>query len=201
MFKRLAHLWHAERGISLIDQLATLAILGTVAAIAVPALSNSVENQRLGMELRNVKREIELARLSAVATNRPIRVRFDCPSTGYYRRVELIGTPNNENAGDDNNGQGVRRCSTTYYPYPAADKDPLTRPNDDGPVMQLNTKVTFTSTQTIEFWPNGTAHVAPSDGITSPWPQIGDTPVNILMTKGSTTRSITVNSLGRVQIQ
>jgi len=201
MVKRLVARLYQSAGISLIDLLATLAVIGTVSAIAVPMLSDSVENQRLGIELRNVERELQLARLSAVSANRPVRVRFNCPATGYYRRVELIGSVNDPATGDDADNQGVRRCSTTYYPYPAADKNPLTRPNNDGPLMQLNSKITFTSTQTLEFWPNGTVHVASGAVSGQPWPQVGSTPVNILMTKGATTRSIVVNSLGKIQLQ
>jgi Tfp pilus assembly protein FimT len=201
MFKRsTSWLWHSTGGFSLIDQLATLAIVGAVAAIAVPALSSSVDKQRLGIDVRNVEREIQLARLSAVSTNRPIRVRFNCPDVGYYRRVELLGSVNNQDQYDADN-QGVYRCSTVNYPYPAADHDPLTRPNNDGPLKQLNSKVTFTSTQTLEFWPNGTVHVAAGAVTGQPWPQLGAAPVNILMSKGSTTRSIVVNSLGKIQIQ
>jgi Tfp pilus assembly protein FimT len=191
----------SEGGFGLVDLLFTLAIVGTVAGIAVPAITSAVEGQRLGIEVRNVEREIQLARLTAVSTNRPVRVRFNCPSTGYYRRVELIGSVNNPNTGDDDNAQGVRRCSTTYYPYPAADRDPLTTPNNDGPLRQLNSKVTFTSVQTLEFWPNGTVHVPPSAATAAPWPQMGSTPVNLILTKGSTNRAIVVNSLGKIQFQ
>ena len=201
MLKRTTRLWSGAGGFSIVDMLATMAIMGTMAAIAIPMLSNSIENQRLGIELRNVEREIQLARLGAVSTNRPIRVRFNCPGTGYYRRVELIGTLDSPSQGDDADNQGARRCSTTYYPYPAADHDPLTRPNSDGPVMQLNPKVVFTSTQTLEFWPNGSVHIPPSGGGSGTWPPVGGNPVNLLLTKGSTTRSITVNGIGKLQIQ
>ncbi len=200
MFKSsITRLWRSAGGFSLVDQMLTLGLIATVAAIAVPQLTNTVESQRLGIEARNVEREIQLARLNAVATNRPIRVRFNCPSTGYYRRVELIGSIDAPNSGNDADNQGAVRCNTTTYPYPAADNDPLTRPNNDGPARQLNSTVSFTSSQTIEFWPNGTAHVY--SATTIPWPQIGDTPVNILLTKGTTTRAITVNGLGKTQIQ
>src|SRR5712671_7898367 len=100
MFKRSpVRQWLSATGISLIDQLATIAIIGTIAGIGVPLISNTIENQRLGIEVRNVERELQLARLSAVSTNRPIRVRFNCPSTGYYRRAELIGSVNSPSTG------------------------------------------------------------------------------------------------------
>ena len=185
---------------SLIDQLATLAIVGTVAAIGVPMISNTLEGQRLGIELRGVEREIQLARLAAVTTNRPIRVRFNCPSAGYYRRVELLGSVNNPATGWDADAEGARRCSYSYYPFPAADRDPLTRPNNDGPLLKLDRKVTFASTQTLEFWPNGTVHVASGAVAGQPWPQVASS-VSLLLSKGSTTKAIVVNSLGKIQFQ
>jgi type II secretory pathway pseudopilin PulG len=201
MFKRTsARVWSSTHGFSLVEQLFTLGLVATIAGVAVPALTNGIEAQRLGIEARNIEREIQLARLAAVSTNRPIRLRFNCPDIGYYRRVELIGSVNNPTTGDDADNQGARRCNTLVYPYPAADLDPLTRPNNDGPLLRLNSKVTFTSTQTLEFWPNGTVHTA-SIVVGQPWPQVGSTPVNIVLTKGSTTRLVSVNTLGKTQIQ
>jgi type II secretory pathway pseudopilin PulG len=181
-------------GFTLIDTIATLAIFATVAAIAVPVVTNSLEGQRLGIETRNVERELQSARLSAVAANHPIRIRFNCPSAGMYRRVEVIGSVNVPHA-DDADARAVARCG---YPYPAADMNPLTRPNSDGPPMQLPSSVTFTAVQTLEFWPDGTVHVP---GATNPWPRLGATEATITVAKGSTTKSIRVNSLGKIHSQ
>lgn len=193
--------WFLEsaRGYSLVDQMLTLGLIVTVAAIAVPLLTNTIDGQRLGMEARAVEREMQLARLSAVTTNRPIRLRFDCPSAGYYRRVELIGSTNSPNTGDDADNRAAVRCNDVTYPFPAADNDPITRPNNDGQKMQLNTKVTFTATQTLEFWPNGTVHVY--NAANAPWPPVGAQPVNIILTSAGVSRSVTVNVLGKTQIQ
>ena len=61
---------------------------------------------------------------------------------------------------------------------------------------------TFTSTQPLEFWPNGTVHIPPSGGGTGTWPQIDSaSPVNLLLSKGATTRSIVVNPLGKTSFQ
>ena len=181
-------------GFSIVDILATVAILATVSAIAVPLATNAFENQRLGIDTRNVERELQTARLSAVTTNRPIRVRFNCPATGQYRRVEVIGTVNSP-AADDADTKAAVRCG---YPYPAADSNPLTRPNNDGPVKQLYSGISFTATQTLEFWPNGTVHVS---GATNPWPQLGTAGATITVAKGSSTKTIQVNSLGKINIQ
>jgi len=191
----------SARGFSLVDQMLTLGLIATLCAIAVPSLKNTIDGQRLGMEARNVEREMQLARLSAVTTNRPIRLRFNCPAAGDYRRVELIGSANNPNTGDDADNRAAVRCNTVTYPFPAADSDPITKPNNDGPKMTLNSKVTFGvgGTQTLEFWPNGTVHVY--NAAAAPWPVVGSTPVNIILTSAGVNRSVTVNLLGKTQIQ
>lgn len=181
-------------GFSLIDTIATLAVFAVVAAIAVPSISNSFENQRLGVETRSLERELQTARLTAVSTNRPIRVRFNCPAAGQYRRVELIGTVNTPDAKDAETY--TARCA---MPYPAdTDRKPLTRPNNDGPTMQLYQTVSFSATQTLEFWPNGSVHVAAT---TNPWPLVGATGVSITLAKGSNSKTIQVNALGKIRIQ
>ena len=181
-------------GFSLIDLLATLAVFATMSAAAVPLMQKSLDSFRLGMAARNVERELQAARLAAVSSNQPMRVRFNCPATGQYRIVELIGTPSVP-ATDDGNSQAATRCG---YPYPASDRNPLTRPNHDGPIQRLDTTVSFGSTQTIEFWPDGTAHASAA---TNPWPVIGTAGVTLTLTKGSTTKSIAVNGVGKIQLQ
>ena len=181
-------------GFSLIDVLATLAIFATMSAVAIPLIQNIFDSMRLGVAARNVERELQTARLKAVTANQPIRVRFNCPVAGRYRMVELLGTPSAP-ATDDSDSRAAARCA---YPYPATDLNPLTRPNHDGPGRWLDSRVTFSSVQTIEFWPDGTAHMS---GATNPWPVITSTGVTLTMAKGSSTKSITVNGLGKTQIQ
>ena len=66
--------------------------------------------------------------------------------------------------------------------------------------MQLNSKVTFGATQTLEFWPNGTVHVYNAANVA--WPYVAPaTPVNIILTSLGVNRSVTVNVLGKTQIQ
>src|SRR3954454_4711501 len=81
-----------ERGFSLVDLMMTVAVIATVAGVEVPQVNSSLDSMRLGMALRDVERELQFARLKAVSTSRPMRVRFDCPSAGKLRVVELIGT-------------------------------------------------------------------------------------------------------------
>src|SRR6266576_4582681 len=99
------HSWRSTRGFTLVDLMITVGLIGTIAAIAVPQLTNTLDGLKLGNETRTVERELQLARLSAVTTNRPIRVRFNCPAVGNYRRVELIGTIHAANSNSDADNQ------------------------------------------------------------------------------------------------
>lgn len=182
-------------GMTMTDLLATMAVFATVTGIAVPATKNLYENQRLGVAARLVERELQTARLDAVTANQPIRVRFNCPAAGQFRRVEVIGTTSTP-AADDADVQAVARCS---YPYPSADTNPLSRPNNDGPIQRLDPAVSFGTVTTLEFWPNGSVHVPAAS---NPWPQADTaTGVTITVRKGTTTRTIRVNGLGKIQLQ
>jgi hypothetical protein len=189
-----------------VELLLVVSIIAVIGVVAVPAIANMLPSMRVGMSARSVERQLHAARLKAVSTNRPMRVRFNCPIAGQYRMVELIGTPSSPTAAD--NAAAATRCSETGYPYPDVASGVFDLPNNDGPVQQLDRDVTFVSMQTIEFWPDGTAHVDAGTG--DPWPAIpSDDPVEITvrLTKGTSTqqaaslKTIEVNGLGRIRIQ
>ncbi len=194
--KNLIRRLGGEAGISLIDMIASCAVIATVSAMAVPQLVNTVDLLRLGMAVRDVERELQFARLKAVATNRPMRIRFDCPSAGKVRVVELIGTSTRPDANDADSV--VNRCNETTYPYrpTGADQSRLTRPNNDGPVRTLYSGTSFTAKQTLEFWPNGTVHTACQNNCDAGPPQIGT--VTLTLLRKSKTKNITVNGLGKI---
>jgi type II secretory pathway pseudopilin PulG len=179
----------------LIDLVVTVGVFATASAVAIPLMNSALDNLRLKMAARDVERELQTARLKAVSANRPIRIRFNCPATGQYRMVEMIGTPGSPDALDNDSG----RCNDRLFPYPAADNDPLTRPNLDGPLRRLPPGVSFGNVQTIEFWPNGTAHA--SSGSATPWPIVPVSGVSLTLTKGASAGAVTVNGLGKIQVQ
>lgn len=183
-------------GFTLLELLLTVALIGIVSAMAVPLMTNALDAIKLGESTREVERELQTARITAVSSNQPIRMRFDCPAAGNYRMTELIGTPSSPSSADS----AANRCSLVNYPYPGdTDKNPLTRPNKDGPLRYLDPKVTFSSTTTIEFWPDGSAHT--DTGGTNPWPPIAGTGFSVTLQKGTKTKSILVNGVGKIQIQ
>jgi prepilin-type N-terminal cleavage/methylation domain-containing protein len=184
-----------QRGFTLIDMVAVMALIGVMSAIAVPSMLAARDRIRLGQAAREVEREIQTAKSRAVAKSRPMRVRFNCPGEGEYRAVELIGTSAAPVAADS----AANRCSSTLYPYPPADANPNTRPNLDGPIRTLDSSVSFSVSQTLEFRPDGTAYRDPGGG--AAFEMIPTTGVNIRVARDGLTRTITVNGLGKVQLQ
>jgi prepilin-type N-terminal cleavage/methylation domain-containing protein len=184
----------ATPGFTLLELMVTVALVGIISAMAVPLMTNATNSMKLGQAAREVEREMQTARLKAVSTNQPLRIRFDCPATGQYRMVELIGTPSIPAAAD----VAADRCTLASYPYPAGDNDPITRPNNDGPLRRIDASVSFQTATTVEFWPDGTAHTNSANS--NPWPPIAGTGTNIILVRNGKTKTILVNGIGKVQL-
>jgi Tfp pilus assembly protein FimT len=181
-------------GFTLVDMLCVVAVFGLLAGVSVPVFQNVTEGYKLGQTIREVERELQGARLKAVTSNRPLRVRFNCPAAGQYRTVELIGSTSVPATGDD----ASNRCQESVYPSPAGDNNPLTRPNHDGPMRRLPDGITFGSAATLEFWPDGSVHQ--QSGSTLPWPVVGVAGTSITVVKGSVTKRIDVNGVGKITL-
>jgi type II secretory pathway pseudopilin PulG len=182
-------------GFTLIDMVVTMTVMTILMAAAVPTLMDVTQSMKLGQAQRDVEVAMNSARLTAVSSNRPIRIRFNCPETGQYRVVELIGTPSNPDADDS----ASDRCSDTKWKYPANDNEPVTRPNHDGPLLYLPSSVTFSAVTTLEFWPDGTVHK--QIGAENPWTQLDSTTgATIKVSRGTSEKQISVNGLGKIQL-
>lgn len=186
----------SQRGFSLIDMVVVVSLIGIISAMTVPSMMASLDAMRLGQAARGVERELQVAKARAVGKGRAVRVRFNCPASGQYRITELLGTVSVPTAAD----AAANRCDPVVYPFPASDNNPLTLPNHDGPVQRLDTSVAFDLPQTIEFWPDGTAHY-PAGGAASPWPMIPVAGVQVRLVRKGVTAAITVNGLGKIQLQ
>ena len=190
------------RGFTLIELMLVVAILGVISAIAIPAVLNTSRQIRLSSNARQVERELQGARMKAVRSNRAIRVHFNCPAAGQYRAVELLGSVQFP-ATDDDDARAAVRCGYSAYPYPDPDPEFFAIPNNDGPIQTLQDGVGFGNTQTVEFWPDGTAHVA--SGGTLPWPPIPEAGISLTVfdtaNQSTMVTSIEVNGLGKITLQ
>ena len=174
-----------DRGFSITELMLTVAVAATVMGLAVPVLSDLSDSVKLNEAARVVERELQDARMKAVSSNRAVRVRMNCPAAQYIRRVEVLGTSADT---------ATNRCLPTAYPYPP-DDDLMTRPNYDGPVRVLPNNASV-STATIEFRPDGTAYTV-SSGV----PTVMSSPVTITVTRKTSYRMVTVNGVGKIQLQ
>jgi len=176
----------SSAGFSLVDLMMSVAVMSTVFAIAVPAAKDAVDGLRLGMATRDVERELQTARMRAVSGNRSMRVRLNCPAIGQYRMIEVTGVAGTDTA--------ANRCDETVYPYPGPKDTNQATPAHDGPAKLLHFTVSLSGTE-VQFNPNGTAQQVIS-GI----PQAIASAATLTITKGADSQTVTVNGLGKIQI-
>ncbi len=176
----------SANGFTLTELLLVVALVGTMAAVALPVMKDMTASIKLGDAARLVVGEFQDARIKAVSSNRPLRVRTNCPSTGYVRIVEVLGT-----AADS----AANRCLATAYPFPAADVDVMTRPNFDGPVRTLPNGATVT-TAIVQFQPDGAAAQVVAGVV-----QAITTPVTVTITRDGKSKTVTINAIGKIQLQ
>jgi type IV fimbrial biogenesis protein FimT len=165
----------AVRGFTLLEVLTVLAILGVLMGIAIPVVNTAIQRYTLNSAARNVGAAIRSARYGAVAKNRTLVLRFNCPANGQYRMLEFTGTLAIDTAAD--------RCSTATYPFP--DTTPGVAPDADGPVATLDPGVSFGAVTDLAF--NATGRI----------PAVA----TIEVTNGTQTRRITVAPGGRITEQ
>jgi prepilin-type N-terminal cleavage/methylation domain-containing protein len=175
-----------DRGFSLVELMLVIAIAGTLAVMAVPVMTDLTESSKLSAATREVERELQSARLKSVSTNRSLRVRFNCPSEGFFRTVEVLGTSEDGS---------TARCQLSGYPYPAADTNLLTQPNYDGPLQVLPHGATIAGA-TLEFRPDGTVYQVMAGS-----PEVISSAVMVTITRKEQTKVVTVNGAGRIQLR
>ena len=163
----------------------TVTVAATLLAIGVPVLKDVTEGSKLNGAARELEREFQSARLRAVSSNRSLRVRLNCPATGYYRTVEVLGT-----AADT----ATNRCLLSAYPFPA-DADLTTRPNYDGPTRVLPNGATVADA-IVEFRADGTAYQVVANVA-----QTIATPLSVTVTRNNKSKVMTINGSGKIQLQ
>jgi prepilin-type N-terminal cleavage/methylation domain-containing protein len=172
-----------EAGFSLVEVMVVVGVVGLMAGIAIPEITAGMRRYAVTSASQQIASAIRTARFQAVSQNRAMRIRFNCPTTGQYRIVEVTG------GAADTAGN---RCDTAAYPYP--DTDPAARPNLDGPVQQLPGGTQITSTNDLQFDTSGRA--LPLTGC--PTCATGAAPASIVVGSSYGTRTLSVSGNGQV---
>jgi len=174
-----------------------VAILITIAAIAIPMGLSMTDRMRLNQSLREVERELQTARLKAVSLNTSLQVRFNCPQPDQYRIVEVMQNDAVDNTDD--------RCDPAAYDAgekrTGRDGDSA-MPDFDGPVRYLTNQVHFEAgTMVFQFSPTGQTMQIVGNKAQA----IGADGVDLRLTKATAegkavTGTVNINALGRTSI-
>ena len=179
-----------EAGFSVIEVTVVAGVAMITMGLAAPSIIGAIDQYKFNSEVQTVASTIRSARYKAVASNVTLRLRFNCPTTGQMRLVEVTGDSAIDSATD--------RCDTDSYPYP--DPDANAAPNNDGPVIQMSSAVDLpTTVHGLEISTAG--RIQPLTGC--PGCSAGSPPAVLVMgdDRSSTNRSITVTATGGTTIE
>lgn len=174
-------------GFTLIELVVVVAIFAILAGLAIPSIALG-NRARVNNATSQVREALQTARLRAVAVNRPLQVRFNCPSAREYRIVE---------AGWAEGG----RCDPTTYPYPAptdAAYQVPAKPRYDGPIQYVDQRITLNASEpglVLQFGPDGRV-LKVVNGATQ---NIVTVPITV--SANGYQKTINVNSVGKVVTQ
>jgi prepilin-type N-terminal cleavage/methylation domain-containing protein len=184
MFQRFLR----QGGFSLTELMLTVAVAATIMGMGVPVMMDVTASIKVNEAARAIERELQDARLKAVSTNRPLRVRTNCPAAGLLRTVEVL---------NDSRDSASNRCQTNGdYPFPSdPDGELSTRPNADGPVRAIPNAAAV-PTVAYQFHPDGTVLV-----VVSNTPTVISTEQTVTITRANKSRSVKINGAGKIQLQ
>ena len=114
------------------------AVAMVTVGLAAPSILEAIDAYKFNNDVQLVAATVRNARYNAVASNTTLRLRFNCPSVGQMRVIEVTGNAVIDNA--DN------RCDTAAYPYP--DGNGTAVPNNDGPVIQIGSTTSLPAATT-----------------------------------------------------
>ncbi|MDA1092233.1 MAG: prepilin-type N-terminal cleavage/methylation domain-containing protein [Acidobacteria bacterium] len=176
-----------ERGFSLMEIMIATLVASTMFAIALPSGKAALDSLELANGTREVERELQTARMRAVAANRPMRIKLNCPNNGQYRLVEVTGLASTDDA--------AGRCDESLYGYPGPRDNLRATPEHDGPLRHLDSSIAPLLGPELEFSPDGTTRMVVNGAV-----QTLTADGVISLERHGAKQEITVNALGRITL-
>jgi prepilin-type N-terminal cleavage/methylation domain-containing protein len=131
----------SNRGFTLMELMIALAMISILAAMGIPTLMESSRRNSVWSASELIGSQVRQARLKAISRNKSFRVRFDCPSTGMFRVLEVTGTAAIDNA--------ANRCSLQQTHDSGIMRMPERISWGTPPVLTVNSRGVFSSSGSI----------------------------------------------------
>ena len=123
------------------ELLIVMALIAIFAAMGIPTLQESTRRNAVWTASETIGTQIRQARLKAISRNKSFRIRFDCPSAGQFRVLEVTGNSTIDNA--------TNRCSLSQ----THDSGVYVMPNNvsygTAPLLTVNSRGVFSSSGSI----------------------------------------------------
>jgi prepilin-type N-terminal cleavage/methylation domain-containing protein len=131
----------SSRGFTLFELLIVVALIAILSAVAIPTLQESTRRNSVWTASETIGAQIRQARLKAISRNKSFRLRFNCPSVGKFRVLEVTGNSTIDNA--------TTRCSTQQTHDSGVFAMPSAVTYGTPPILTVDTRGNFTSSGSI----------------------------------------------------